>query len=96
MKKAQSDIETAFDWYNEQVPKLGLKYLNTIEKRLDFIMSFPFASPMTLDYESVRYTLLIDYPFVIYYKIEPNLIVIIAVLHTSQNMEKLKLRQEAN
>ncbi len=91
MQAAETDIENAFDWYNEKVPKVGLNFLTIVEKRLNFIKSFPFASPMRSDNKFVRYTLLIDLPFVIYYKIESNIIVIIAVLHISQNQDRFKL-----
>jgi len=89
MQAAETDIENAFDWYNEKTPKVGLNFLETLERRLDFIKSFPFASPLKPVNKFVRYTLLIDFPFVIYYKIESNIIVIIAVLHTSQNRDRL-------
>ena len=92
MQTAESDIENAFDWYNEKVPKVGLNFLDIVERRIDFVKSFPYASPPSLDNKSVRYTLLIDFPYVIYYKIEPNLIVIIAVLHTSQSRDRFKLK----
>jgi len=83
-RSARLEINSAISWYNEQKPKLGDNFLLSFESKIQFIKSFPQASPFFLKDKGVRYKFISTFPYIIYYKVTGNTIVILAVLHTSK------------
>lgn len=85
---AKSEILSTVDWYNESKPNLGQDFLNELNEKFQFIRYFPLASPLIIEKEALRFTFLSKYPFVIYYKIKKNKIVVVTIFHTSQDSSK--------
>ena len=80
---ARRDIRMAHSWYSEQSVKLAgsfLKALNSIIKRIGKI---PYQTQIR--YGNIRIAFLKRYPFGIHFKVTENVIIILAVFHTSQN-----------
>lgn len=85
---AKSEIKNIVDWYNESEPNLGEEFLDSLNDKLQFIRSFPLASPLIFEKEALRYTFLSKYTFVIYYKFQSQKILVVAIYHTSQDRNK--------
>lgn len=83
-KRAENQVETIASWYHERQARLGNQFLDEIDFASDFLTVNPFFSIKYLD---VRSYLLNDFPYLLFYRIdEQKMIVrIIAVIHTSRN-----------
>ncbi len=89
---AKKDIAGAAQWYNNKQSGLGKRFVSQIRLKIRFIQSDPKAS--TIKYSTIRTSVLQVFPFMIYYTIDKDydLIVILAVLHTSRDPETWQLR----
>ena len=61
----ESDVESAFDWYEMEEPGLGVEFLDQLR--------------------AVRRALTRQFPYAIYFSIEDDTILILAVLHTARD-----------
>lgn len=59
-KKAEKDIESAFDWYFEKSVKSSENFLSEIDHYINFINQHPFS--FEVKYKNVRYIELKKYP----------------------------------
>jgi hypothetical protein len=87
LKKAREDMQKSADWYNEQQPGVGERFL------IQVVLSFRLIEAGPLHYEEkfskkFRFARVADFPFVIVFKIKKNIVVINAVFHTSRNSKK--------
>ncbi len=87
---AESDISQATLWYSDKNKKLGLDYLNLLNSKFNQISINPLQFPVV--HKEIRRALLQKYPYAIYFKIETDCILILAVLHTFRNPNILKKR----
>lgn len=39
--RAESDIQSAFEWYESQMPGLGEQYLGALREKLEFVRGVP-------------------------------------------------------
>ncbi|MCU0916598.1 MAG: type II toxin-antitoxin system RelE/ParE family toxin [Planctomycetes bacterium] len=89
---ARQDATHAFAWYEEQSLGLGLEFLRCLEAAVLSIQRHPFMYPAVLD--EFRQALIRRFPYVVFYEVEPNRIVIHAIFHCSQDPDKWKARLE--
>jgi plasmid stabilization system protein ParE len=80
---AEYDIEQAFEWYELQKSSLGNSYKTNILKAMESIQKNPFK--VQVRYKDVRIFFLKKFPYGIHFNINENIILIIAVFHTSKN-----------
>ena len=85
---ARAHIFSAVDWYNNQAPKLGARFLVALEDLEQLISSFPAISPQ--HDARVRRALVPDFPYSVYYHVLEETVVVVAVIHTSQHPETWK------
>ena len=79
----EADIEAAFDWYEGEELGLGLEFLEEVRSAYDRILDRPFKYQ---DLRSgIRRALTRRFPYAIYFSIEGEVIVILAVLHTARD-----------
>ncbi|MEM9541568.1 MAG: type II toxin-antitoxin system RelE/ParE family toxin [Cyanobacteria bacterium P01_E01_bin.42] len=81
--EAQAEFDLAFDWYEEQQSRLGVKFLTSVAEVLERIQSFPEVCEIV--FEDVRRAIVPKFPYLILYKIEPEQIVILAVFHSKRD-----------
>lgn len=86
-KRALADIQEAIDYYENQQPGLGDKFLKSIEKGLQSIHVNPYFQKR---YDQVRCLPLHKFPFMIHYLIdEPSKTAyIMAIIHCSADPQK--------
>lgn len=81
--EAQAEIQTAFDWYEEQSEGLGFEFLRVADACVSGITRNPFAYPVM--HETLRRALLRRFPYALFYLVEEDKVVIIACFHTNRH-----------
>jgi plasmid stabilization system protein ParE len=77
------DVETAFGWYQHQRPGLGAQFLEELGATYDRILHGPLKYQ---DLRSgIRRALLRRFPYAVYFAVEVDVIVVVAVLHASRD-----------
>jgi toxin ParE1/3/4 len=80
---ADLDVEAAFDWYECEEPGLGSEFLVELRVAYQQIMDHPLGYQ---DLRSgIRRALTRRFPYAIYFSIEPETIIIVAVLSTARD-----------
>lgn len=77
--EVREDIDSAYGWYEEQLPGLGERFLSAISAVVTNIQSNPQGFGRVRG--DVRAGLARDFPYVVYFRPEQTRIVILAVLH---------------
>ncbi len=81
--EAEAEVQQAFDWYEEQSKGLGLEFLRAIEACLSGVTRNPFAYTVVKD-PNVRRALVRRFPYVLFYLIDEEAIVVIAVFNVKR------------
>ena len=88
---ASYDVEEIYDWYEKKRFGLGDEFLEDLDSRLNEISRNPFQCEEK--FRGIRKAFTSRFPYVIYYKIYPDgLIIIHAVLHMSRHSIQWKSR----
>ena len=82
-KEAEADLTDGRSWYERQTVGLGDELLEAVEEVLRRINQFPESCQVV--HEDFRRARVRRFPFLIYYRIIENEIVVVAVLHSHQN-----------
>jgi plasmid stabilization system protein ParE len=85
-----ADIEAAFDWYEREEIGLGQALIAELADAYDRIRNNPFAYQELRS--GIRRVLTHRFPYGVYFSIEENLIVVVAVLHTARDPAEWQLR----
>lgn len=87
--RAIKDVQNSIDYYDEQVPALGKKFENEVDRHLTLLKSNPFFQ---IRYDNVRCLPLKKFPFLIHFTINEieQTVIIRAVFHTSLSPSKWK------
>ncbi len=89
LPRALQDIADARAWYEAKREGLGLEFCECFEASLKVIQQFPFIYPVVV--RDARRCLMGRFPYGIIYRVpEPDLILIIAVLHGARDPEVLR------
>jgi plasmid stabilization system protein ParE len=82
-RRVGRDLAEAFAYYEEQVEGLGERFLNTVDSTFDAIERYPemFAKV----HSDVRRAIISQFPYAVFYRIEPQRIVVFRVLHTARD-----------
>jgi plasmid stabilization system protein ParE len=80
---ADVDVEAAFEWYENERQGLGLEFLDELRAAYNRIVDGP------LKYQElrggIRRALLRRFPYAVYFAIEGDVVVVVAVLHASRD-----------
>ncbi len=91
LKLASEDVEEIYYWFEEQKFGLGDAFLESLGTRVSEIAKNPFQCEDK--FREVRKAFTERFPYVLYYKIHPNNLVIIhAILHMSRHSIAWKSR----
>ena len=82
-QRAEIQITEVFNWYENKQSDLGNDFLISIEDSLTIIEHNPQA--FQLKYKHVRAVYIKRFPFGIFYTVEKEKIVVMAVFHLSRN-----------
>ena len=80
---SDADIEAAFEWYESEQPGLGFEFLDEVRAVYDRILDGP------LKYQElrsgIRRALTRRFPYAIFFSLENDLIVVLAILDTARD-----------
>ena len=88
--EADADLEEAAVWYERQRAGLGQEFLDEALAAFDAISGNPALYPVV--HRRTRRALMRRFPFGIYYQVETDLVVVIAVMHGSRHPRRWQLR----
>lgn len=77
---ARHELRAAVRYYEGQLPGLGAELLDELERALDFMRRYPDGSPTK--YKRIRQRPLRRFPFVLFYTIRNNDVVVLSVANT--------------
>jgi plasmid stabilization system protein ParE len=80
---ADQDIDDAFAWYERQQAGLGDRFLRSLDSIVDRIRSNPELYPRVRGV--VRRAVLQRFPYLLFYVVEPERVVVIACLHAGRD-----------
>ena len=83
-------MQEARDWYNRRQVGLGLKFLGRVSESLDRLGQIPKLFGTV--WKAVRASPIRQFPHIIYYRVHPNQVEVLAVLHGSQDLTIMKRR----
>ena len=86
--EAEADIQDAFLWYEQQRNGLGNDFLLCVEEALSIIRRNPEMYPRV--HKNVYRSLIRRFPYGVFYIIEEDRIVILAVFHAKRNPKQWK------
>ena len=88
---ADLDVEATFQWYENELPGLGLEFLDELRSVYDRIVQGPLKYQ---DLRSgIRRTLLRRFPYAVYFAFEADVIVVLAVLHAHRDPAEWQKRR---
>ena len=76
---AETDVEEAFAWYEEQRPGLGAAFRRALDIAVAFVGEHPEAYPVV--HRSTRRVLLPKFPYGLYYRVLDDRILVVACRH---------------
>jgi plasmid stabilization system protein ParE len=89
-KEAQDDLKDAAAWYEEQRHGLGGEFLDEAASTLNRIGGTPFAYADV--HRGVRRALLRRFPFALYFRVESEVVSVLAVMHGSRSPTAWQVR----
>ena len=88
--EAETDIEEAARWYEQQRGGLGDEFLDEVSMTLAAISDNPRLYPVV--HKDARRALIHRFPFGIYYRVEETAIIVIAIMHGSRHPKRWQRR----
>ena len=77
------DVESAFEWYEAEEPGLGVEFLEQLRAAYRRILENPLGYQELRS--GIRRALPRQFPYAVYFSIEDDTILILAVLHTARD-----------
>ena len=84
--EAELDLKEAHQWYENQLEGLGSDFLQCIDAAFSTILDNPQLYPVI--HQKIQRALIRRFPYGIFYIVDDDTIVVIAVFHASRNPEK--------
>ncbi len=76
---AEHDLREAIEWYEKRQPGLGGEFLSAIERSLGRISRNPLAYPLV--YRETRRAAVRRFPYLLYFRIASDVVIVLACLH---------------
>ena len=87
---AQQDINDAAQWYERETRGLGGRFLDAVHTAIARIEGNPEQFPVV--HRDKRRALLRHFPYGIYFRVDPTVVVVIACFHARRNPTAWKRR----
>ncbi|RYY34840.1 MAG: type II toxin-antitoxin system RelE/ParE family toxin [Sphingobacteriaceae bacterium] len=84
-EEASAEFTEAYVWYEEKQDNLGERFLNELQKKLQYILKSPHHYQTI--HNEFRHAVIERFPFVIIFQIDEEFkeVLLIAIFHTSRN-----------
>lgn len=77
------DVESAFQWYETEEPGLGFEFLKQLRSCYERLLRAPFGYQELRS--GIRRALTKRFPYAVYFSIEDEFVVVLAVLHMARD-----------
>jgi plasmid stabilization system protein ParE len=91
-KEAAEEFLDAVSWYEKRTTGLGQEFVHSLDICLSNIERYPKLYPEI--YRNARRALLRKFPYALYYILQEETIIVVAVLHTSRHPKLLEKRMK--
>ncbi len=88
--EAENDLEAAYDWYERQKEGLGKEFLRCVDAAVSLITRSP--QMYSNIHKNIRRALIRRFPYGIFYLVEEQRIIVLAVFHVKRNPDRWKRR----
>ncbi len=88
--EAEDDLIDVYNWYEEQSRGLGMDFLRCIDASLNSIQHYPEMYQKI--HKNIRRTFIRRFPYGIFYLVDEDKIVILAILHVKRDPKLWKKR----
>lgn len=85
------DVAATFDWYENEAAGLGQEFLEELRATYDRIADGPLAYRELRS--GIRRGLLRRFPYAVYFAVEGDVVVVLAVLHVGRNPQEWQRRR---
>jgi plasmid stabilization system protein ParE len=82
--EAEEELAEAAAWYETRRPGLGVELVMIVERALEEISDAPLAWALWRDDRPYRRKVLGRFPYVIFFRIDPDAIVVLAIAHAKR------------
>lgn len=89
-KEAHAEALEAFHWYEEQRIGLGAEFRNGLQDAVRRMRSTPLAYPVV--HRDLRRVLVNRFPYAVFYRVTPEAIVVVGVVHGKRHPRTWKPR----
>ena len=87
---AKDDLRETQDWYEAQRPGLGADFRTAVDGLLRRVSEFPLAFPQV--HRGIRRAGVRRFPYLVYYSVTPDTVILVACLHSRRDPALLKSR----
>ena len=91
-EKAEKDLQEALDYYFEIDSKLEKNFISYLEQTFNKILKFP--NLYQYETKTAQKTLMDTFPYIVIYEKYEDIIMILAIFHTSRNPINLQGRTQ--
>ncbi len=88
--EAQDELIEAAIWYDDRRDGLGDDFVDAVSAQVDSICRMPELFPIV--HEDVRQAILRRFPYVVYFRLVGERVLIVSVFHASRDPESLRSR----
>jgi plasmid stabilization system protein ParE len=84
--EAEAELAEAFEWYEARVAGLGLEFIRAVDSLFNSIICNPQAFPVV--YKSVHRALTRKFPYEVFFVVDAESVVVLAVFHAKRNPQR--------
>lgn len=88
--EADAELTEARRWYSHNRQGLDLEFMQRIDDVLARVASYPYFFPVV--YRNLRGAVVRRFPFVVFYEVTANEVLVVSVFHSRRNPEVWKSR----
>ncbi len=81
--EARAELRDGYDWYEGRRTGAGVRFMAAVQAAIDHVAAFPQSGRVMLD--DIRRTLVLKFPYALFYREEAGRIIVISVFHTSRD-----------
>jgi len=90
LAEARAEALETFRWYEKERRGLGAVFRSALDKAIKRIRNAPLAYPV--QYRDLRRVLIERFPYAIFYRVLPNAIVVVGVIHGRRHPREWRRR----
>ncbi len=88
---ARREFRDAVEWYERRATGLGLRFASAVDREITSMLANPLRHPCW--HGEFRRVVLKVFPYAIHFRVEGELVIVLAVYHGKRNPDALKRRR---